>query len=134
MILSPGNFLGISKPTLPISAAKESSIFSSAVIDLSLEELRELDAGYRFTDLDGDHSFRGRGVRIPTFEEVLDACPHVWINAEAKEAAGKAPRIDTEIVLKTIPQLSILVCRARHDRVPMLNAVEALLYGPELVA
>ena len=38
-------------------------------------ELRKLDAGYRFVDPAGNASFRGRGVSIPTLDEVLDAFP-----------------------------------------------------------
>jgi glycerophosphoryl diester phosphodiesterase len=37
---------------------------------------RELDAGYRFTaDGGATFPFRGRGVRIPTIDEVLEALP-----------------------------------------------------------
>lgn len=64
------------------------------VAEHTLEELRALDAGHRFTDLEGEPSFRGRGVRVPTFEEVLDACPDVWINVEAKERAAAAPLVE----------------------------------------
>jgi len=57
---------------------------SGAVGALTLEELRALDAGWRFTDPSGATSFRGRGARLPTFDEVLDAFPAVRINVEAK--------------------------------------------------
>ena len=47
---------------------------SGAVEERTLEELRGFDAGYRFTPDRGEtFPFRGRGVRIPTFEEVLAA-------------------------------------------------------------
>jgi len=64
---------------------------SGAVFDFKLEELQRLDAGHRFTDLDGDYSFRGKGVRVPTFAEVLEACPGVWLNVETKEARAAGP-------------------------------------------
>ena len=60
----------------------------------TLSELRELDAGYRFVDLQGRRSFRGGGARIPTLEEVLEACPHVWVNVEAKERAVARPLVE----------------------------------------
>lgn len=48
---------------------------SGAVSDMSLVELRELDAGYHFTT-DGEiYPYRGRNVRIPTLEAVLHAYP-----------------------------------------------------------
>jgi glycerophosphoryl diester phosphodiesterase len=43
--------------------------------DLTLAQVRKLDAGYRFT-LDGTtFPWRGKGVRIATLEEALDAAP-----------------------------------------------------------
>ena len=67
---------------------------SGPVRGFTTEQLQRLDAGYRFRDLEGRPTFRGRGVRIPTFEEVLDACPGVWINVEAKERAVARPLVD----------------------------------------
>ena len=54
----------------------------------TLAELRLLDAGYAFTtDRGATYPFRGLGLRIPTFEEVLAALPsHVVVNAEIKSA------------------------------------------------
>ena len=40
---------------------------------MTAAELGELDAGYRFTRDGTTYPFRGRGVRIPTIEDVLDA-------------------------------------------------------------
>ena len=57
-----------------------------------LPEVQELDAGYRFADLEGEFSFRGRGVRIPTFEEVLETFPHTRMNVDAKDSDA-APRL-----------------------------------------
>ena len=37
----------------------------------TLEELQRLDAAHRFVDPRGEASFRGKGVRIPRFEDVL---------------------------------------------------------------
>jgi len=50
-----------------------------------LDEIRRLDAGYRFRAPDGEASFRGRGVRVPTLAEVLDAFPGVPLNIEIKQ-------------------------------------------------
>lgn len=40
----------------------------------SMEELRTLDAGYRF-ERDGDHPYRGQDIRIPTLEELVTTYP-----------------------------------------------------------
>ena len=36
-----------------------------------LADLQKLDAGYRFQDLQGQYSYRDKGVRIPALEEVF---------------------------------------------------------------
>jgi len=52
----------------------------------TLAELQRLDAGYRFQAPDGaGDSFRGRGVRIPTLDEVIGGFPAVPLLIEIKE-------------------------------------------------
>lgn len=67
---------------------------SGAVGDLTLQQIRELDAGYSFVDGQGRAAYRGRGVMVPTLEEVLDVCPSVWINVEVKGAAAAGPLVE----------------------------------------
>ncbi len=62
--------------------------------DMSLAEVQRLDAGYRFRDLEGRHSFRGRGVRVPRLAEVLEAFPRVRINVETKTREVAVPVVD----------------------------------------
>jgi glycerophosphoryl diester phosphodiesterase len=59
---------------------------SGRVRELTLERLQQLDAGYRWTP-DGGASFpfRGRGLRIPSLEELLDALPGAYFNLELKQ-------------------------------------------------
>jgi glycerophosphoryl diester phosphodiesterase len=55
------------------------------VEDLTLAEIRALDAGYDFTpDGGATHPFRGQGLQIPTFEEVLETFPEQFMNVEIK--------------------------------------------------
>ena len=58
----------------------------------TLAQLRQLDAGYRFTP-DGGLSFpfRGKGVRIPSLEDVLEALPAMRFTVEVKAAAAQRP-------------------------------------------
>jgi len=83
-----------------------------AVRDLTWEAVRELDAGYRFVDLDGRHSWRGRGVRVPLFEEVLEAFPRVRINVETKSADVARPLV--EIVRRHGAHARVLLA-AEHE-------------------
>lgn len=52
----------------------------------TVEELRKLDAGYRFTP-DGGKTFpfRGQGITIPTLREVLETFPATRVNVDLKE-------------------------------------------------
>jgi glycerophosphoryl diester phosphodiesterase len=97
---------------------------SGCVSDFTLEQLQELDAGHEFTDLEGRHSFRGAGTRIPALEEVFEACPGVWLNVEAKEAEVAGPLAD---LIREYGQEHRVLIAAEHER----NRVDALGYpGP----
>lgn len=65
---------------------------TGAVADMTLAELRELDAGYRFSP-DGGRTFpfRGKGIRIPTIEEVLEATTGVRLTVELKTGDAQEP-------------------------------------------
>lgn len=61
------------------------------IADLTLDAVRKLDAGYRFS-LDGrTYPFRGKAVRIATLEEALDAAPNhrFEIDVKSPDAAEK---------------------------------------------
>ncbi len=61
------------------------------VESMSLQALRELDAGYRFTPDGGEsHPFRGSDLRIPTLDEVLAEVPDLPLIAEIKSARAGA--------------------------------------------
>ena len=86
---------------------------SGRVASFSFEELERLDAGYRFTDLQGRHSFRGAGVTVPRFEELLLALPGMRLNVEAKEPQVAAPLV--EIIRRHGAEHRVLVA-AEHER------------------
>jgi glycerophosphoryl diester phosphodiesterase len=55
------------------------------VRDMTLAELRELDAAYRFVDRSGGNPLRGRGITVPALADVLLAFPEARLNLEMKE-------------------------------------------------
>jgi len=57
------------------------------VNQMTLAELKKLDAGFKFTP-DGGRSFpfRGKGITIPTLQEIFDALPDKTFNVEPKQA------------------------------------------------
>jgi glycerophosphoryl diester phosphodiesterase len=60
------------------------------VADFTLAEIQQLDAGYNFSG-DGGKTFpfRGKGVRIPTIDEVLTKLPPVRLTVEVKTHAAQ---------------------------------------------
>ncbi len=70
---------------------------TGAVRELTLDQVQQLDAGWSFEGPDGDHPWRDRDVRIPTFRDVLQRYPDTPLIAELKTDAGPAiidPAID----------------------------------------
>lgn len=69
----------------------------ASVAELTLEELRRLDAGYTFSE-NGGFPFRGRGVRVPTLEEAFRELPDARFNLEIKDGDEAVVRRVVEIV------------------------------------
>lgn len=61
---------------------------SGAVKDMTFAELRELDAAYNWPHHENsdEHPYRGRGIRIPSLEEVLRRFPDMPMTIEIKQA------------------------------------------------
>ena len=65
------------------------------IADQTLAELQRLDAGFHFSPDGGrTHPFRGQGVRIPTFREVLRDFPGLRLNVEVK---AEAPGVESTV-------------------------------------
>jgi glycerophosphoryl diester phosphodiesterase len=60
---------------------------SGKISELTLAELKKLDAGYQFTPDGGKtYPFRGKGITIPTLQEIFDSFPEKTFNVEPKQA------------------------------------------------
>jgi glycerophosphoryl diester phosphodiesterase len=62
------------------------------VRDMTLAEIKALDAGYQFTGDQVDFPFRGKGVTVPTIEEILTEFPTKLTSLEFKDDTGDAPK------------------------------------------
>lgn len=80
---------------------------------LTLDEVRRLDAGFAFTDDQGGHPFRGRGLRVPRLEEVLERFAGVWMSLDLK-------RGDPQLEARTVE-----VLRAHHAEPHVVLSAEA---------
>ncbi len=59
------------------------------VLDMGLAELKKLDAGYHFTDMEG-RSYRGNGTQLLTLADLFDLLPHTAINVDIKDNSKDA--------------------------------------------
>jgi glycerophosphoryl diester phosphodiesterase len=94
-----------------------------------LAELQELDAGARFRDLAGRASFRGAGVRIPLFRNVLQAFPRIRMNVDSKDpdAAPLLMRIVEEHRATDRVLMASAEEEARADRIGYRGAISATM-------
>ncbi len=96
---------------------------------LSFSELERLDAGHRFSRDGHTYPFRGCGVRVPRFSEVLKAFPGVHLNLEVKQAE---PPIAEQVIalVRGANATSRVLLAAEDDGV--LSRIEALDPGTAL--
>ena len=67
--------------------------------DLTLTEIKALDAGYWWTaDSGQSYPFRGQGITIPTMEEVFQAFPDMWINVDIKQSQPEIVRPFADLI------------------------------------
>jgi glycerophosphoryl diester phosphodiesterase len=62
------------------------------VADLTLAELQDLDAAFRFENRSGGFPYRGTGVTIPAFSDVLRELPEIRLNVEMKDFTPEQAR------------------------------------------
>ena len=65
---------------------------AGALAEMSLAEVKELDAAYRWPYRDGAHPYRGQDVRVPTLAEVITRFPELRFNVEIKPDSAEAGR------------------------------------------
>ena len=59
---------------------------TGAIGEMTLDEVKQLDAGYRWTADDGaTYPYRGQGITVPTLEEVFKAFPEQRMLIEIKQ-------------------------------------------------
>ena len=78
------------------------------VSEISLAELKKLDAGYLFTGDNGaTFPFRGKNITVPTLAEIFDALPGMNFNIEPKQ--------QTPSIIK--PLCNLIRARKMEDKI-----------------
>ncbi|MBI5118667.1 glycerophosphodiester phosphodiesterase [Candidatus Poribacteria bacterium] len=85
------------------------------VSSITLADLKQLDAGYRFTpDKGKTFPFRSKGIRVPTLREVIDRFPDIPFNIEVKQNEPRIERATFEL-LKELGHAEITLLASEHD-------------------
>jgi len=99
------------------STLKRTTNGKGRVYDYTLEELKRLDAGYRFSpDRRKTHPFRGTGVTLPTLEEVFVAYPELKFVIEIKQAEPPIEEAVIAVVRRCGREEEVLLA-SEHDGV-----------------
>jgi len=86
------------------------------VENMSSAELRQLDAGHKFsTDYGRTFPYRDKGVTIPTLDEVLESFPGTGITLELKRTKGSIERIVSERLHRHGATDRVIVASHEHD-------------------
>jgi glycerophosphoryl diester phosphodiesterase len=100
---------------------------AGAVREMGLAELKQLDAGFRFTaDRGATHPFRGRGIQVPTLREFFSDFPQARATLEIKELSAPATETLFDLVEEFDNARQVLVA-AEDDT--MMNAARAVIRG-----
>lgn len=96
---------------------------SGKVSEHTLEELRKLDAGYYFTDINRQYPFRGHeDAKILTFEELLELYPEMYINVDLKDHSNSyegsiAPEVIYHQIVKHHAEHRVLVTSFHKEQI-----------------
>jgi glycerophosphoryl diester phosphodiesterase len=97
---------------------------SGVVAEMTLDELRTLDAGYRFSPDGGrTHPYRGQGVRIPTLAQVYEHFPAVCVNVDMKEPQSDVERAVAGVIRDAHAEGRSLVVSEYHAVVRRFRGV-----------
>lgn len=93
----------ITKDGIPMLTHDESLLRTTGVDarveDLTLKELKDIDAGYSFSpDGGATYPFRGMGIQIPTLEEFVRTFPDIPVNMEIKVGTEQSTRIVIDVL------------------------------------
>ncbi len=84
--------------------------------EVNLDELKRMDAGFGFTaDAGASYPFRGKGITVPTLEEVLLAFPKAFFNIEIKQSEPPIEQITLETIKTAGLEDRVLLAAENHQ-------------------
>jgi glycerophosphoryl diester phosphodiesterase len=101
---------------------------AGSVKSLTLEQIRRLDAGYRFsTDNGASYPYRGKGLNIPTLEEVLSRFPTQSFLVELKDSRSIAVETLSNVIGKhdAYDRIIVVLIGIKHRAAKQLRSLDA---------
>jgi glycerophosphoryl diester phosphodiesterase len=96
---------------------------SGEIETMTLDELKQLDAGHDWTRDDGDtFPFRGQGVTVPTLEEVFAEFPHMRMTIEIKKTDASMAKPFCGLIRQYGMEDKVLVASFHDERMQEFRA------------
>lgn len=80
-----------------------------SIRDMSWAQLQKLDAGYRFTQDGSTFPYRGKGLKVPRLEQVLEAFPGQRLGIEIKQAPLEAASVMGQLLKNSGAESRVLL-------------------------
>src|SRR5919112_418629 len=97
---------------------------TGAISEMTIDELRGPDAGYNFSPDGGlTRPYRGRGSKVPTFEEVLREFPGVAVNIDIKAGSSGIEAAVLEVIREAKALGRVLVVSTSHATVTRFRRI-----------
>jgi glycerophosphoryl diester phosphodiesterase len=95
------------------------------VENMTFDELRQLDAGYCFTPDHGrTYPYRGRGLLIPAFEEVMEAFSRARLNVEIKRSREGIEESVANAIHRYGASERVVIAAREHDILERFRALD----------
>ena len=93
------------------------------VSEMTLAEVKKLDAAYQFTPDDGKtFPYRGKGITIPTLQEIFDSFPEMTFNVEPKQAEPSVTKPLCEMIRTRTMTEKVIVGSFRQTAIDEFRA------------
>ena len=84
------------------------------VTQLTYDEILKFDAGYYFKDNKGRFLYRGKGLKVPLFEDVLKTLTNSYLNIELKQSSPKFLNEVIKLVNKYAVENKIIIGSGKY--------------------
>jgi glycerophosphoryl diester phosphodiesterase len=95
------------------------------VENMTFDDIRRLDAGYAFTPDHGrTYPYRGKGITIPTLEEVFNAFPEARLNIEIKPSRPGVEQAVLDVIRRYGAEDRVFVAAHEHEMIERFRGLD----------